>query len=143
MPERLAAIDVGTNTVLLLVAERRAGALAPVLERAEITRLGRGVDASGRLDPAAIRETVRVLADFAASARSLGAARIACVATSAARDASNGAEFFEEARRAAGLVPEVISGEEEARLVWASAWRDFGAGGGPLSRRSRARGHLG
>jgi exopolyphosphatase/guanosine-5'-triphosphate,3'-diphosphate pyrophosphatase len=133
VPERLAAIDVGTNTVLLLVAERRGGALAPVLERAEITRLGRGVDASGRLDPAAIRETVRVLADYAASARSLGAARIACVATSAARDASNGSEFFEEARRAAGLVPEVISGDEEARLVWASAWRDFGAAGGPLA----------
>jgi exopolyphosphatase/guanosine-5'-triphosphate,3'-diphosphate pyrophosphatase len=133
MPERLAAIDVGTNTVLLLVAERRAGALAPVLELAEITRLGRGVDASGRLDPAAIRETVRVLADFAASARSLGADRIACVATSAARDASNGADFFEEARRDAGIVPEVISGDEEARLVWASAWRDFGAGGGPLA----------
>jgi exopolyphosphatase/guanosine-5'-triphosphate,3'-diphosphate pyrophosphatase len=133
VPERLAAIDVGTNTVLLLVAERRGGALAPVLERAEITRLGRGVDATGRLDPAAVRETVRVLADFAASARSLGAGRIACVATSAARDAANGAEFFEEARRAAGLVPEVISGDEEARLVWASAWRDFGAGGAPLA----------
>jgi exopolyphosphatase/guanosine-5'-triphosphate,3'-diphosphate pyrophosphatase len=133
LPDRLAAIDVGTNTVLLLVAERRGAVLAPVLERAEITRLGRGVDASGRLDPAAIRETVRVLADFAASARSLGAVRIACVATSAARDASNGAEFFEEARRDAGLVPEVITGEEEARLVWASAWRDFGAGGGPLA----------
>ncbi|HET8541163.1 MAG TPA: Ppx/GppA phosphatase family protein [Anaeromyxobacter sp.] len=133
MPERLAAIDVGTNTVLLLVAERRGGALAPVLERAEITRLGRGVDATGRLDAAAIRETVRVLAEFAASARSLGAARIACVATSAARDASNGGEFFEEARRAAGLVPEVISGDEEARLVWASAWRDFGAAGGALA----------
>ncbi len=133
MEDRLAAIDVGTNTVLLLVAERRGGVLAPVLERAEITRLGRGVDASGRLDPDAIRETVRVLADFAASARSLGAARIACVATSAARDASNGAEFFEAARRAAGLVPEVIPGEEEARLVWASAWHDFGARGGPLT----------
>jgi len=133
MPERMAAIDVGTNTVLLLVAERRGGALAPVLERAEITRLGRGVDATGRLDPAAVRETVAVLADFAASARALGAARIACVATSAARDAANGAEFFEAARRAAGLVPEVISGDEEARLVWASAWRDFGAAGGPLA----------
>jgi exopolyphosphatase/guanosine-5'-triphosphate,3'-diphosphate pyrophosphatase len=142
VPDRLAAIDVGTNTVLLLVAERRAGALAPVLERAEITRLGRGVDASGRLDAAAIRETVRVLADFAASARSLGASRIACVATSAARDASNGAEFFEEARRAAGLVPEVISGDEEARLVWASAWRDFGLSSGAKATEGAAGGPL-
>jgi exopolyphosphatase / guanosine-5'-triphosphate,3'-diphosphate pyrophosphatase len=130
---RLAAIDVGTNTVLLLVAERRGDRLAPLLERAEITRLGRGVDATGRLDPAAVAETVAVLAEFAAAARSLGAERIACVSTSAARDASNGAEFFEAARRAAGLVPEVISGDEEARLVYASAWRDFGGAGGALA----------
>ena len=63
MTERFATIDVGTNTVLLLVAERRpGGALAPVLERAEITRLGRGVDATGRLDPGAIQDTAAVRA---------------------------------------------------------------------------------
>jgi exopolyphosphatase/guanosine-5'-triphosphate,3'-diphosphate pyrophosphatase len=129
MGERIAAVDVGTNTVLLLVAERTAGGFAPVRERAEITRLGRGVDASGRLDPAAIRETVDVLAAFAEEARSLGASRILCVATSAARDARNGREFFEAARARAGLVPEVISGEEEARLVHGSAWADFGGQG--------------
>jgi exopolyphosphatase/guanosine-5'-triphosphate,3'-diphosphate pyrophosphatase len=133
MPTRFAAIDVGTNTVLLLVAERRGAVFAPVLERAEITRLGRGVDATGRLDPSAIRETVAVLADYVRSARALGAERIACVATSAARDASNGPEFFAAARAGAGVEPEVISGEEEARLVWASAWRDFGVGGQPLA----------
>jgi exopolyphosphatase/guanosine-5'-triphosphate,3'-diphosphate pyrophosphatase len=126
MPARVAAIDVGTNTVLLLVAERREDGVAPLVERAEITRLGRGVDASGRLDAAAIAETVRVLAAYAAEARALGVRDIACVATSAARDAANGAEFFEAARAAAGLVPEIISGDEEARLVWRSAWRDFG-----------------
>lgn len=132
MPERVAAIDVGTNTVLLLVAERSGPGLVPVAERAEITRLGRGVDASGRLDPGAIRETVAVLGVYAREARTLGASRILCVATSAARDAANGAEFFEAARAAAGLAPEVISGEEEARLVYRSAWRDFGARGSPL-----------
>ena len=126
---RFAAIDVGTNTVLLLVAERRGDAFVPVVERAEITRLGRGVDGAGRLRPDAIRETVDVLARFAAEARSLGAEQIACVATSAARDAGNGSEFFEATRAAAGLVPEVIAGDEEARLVWASAWRDFGTRG--------------
>ncbi len=126
MTRRFAAIDVGTNTVLLLVAERRGTGFAPLAERAEITRLGRGVDRSGRLDPAAIRETVEVLARYAAEARSLGAEGIACVATSAARDASNGEEFFSDAERAAGVRPEVISGEEEARLVYESAWRDFG-----------------
>ncbi len=132
MPERHAAIDVGTNTVLLLVAERRGAALVPLLERAEITRLGRGVDASGRLDPAAIQETVAVVSEYAAAARALGAAAPICVATSAARDASNGPEFFAAARRAAGLEPRVISGDEEARLVYLSAWRDFG-GAGPLA----------
>jgi exopolyphosphatase/guanosine-5'-triphosphate,3'-diphosphate pyrophosphatase len=132
MAERVAAIDVGTNTVLLLVAERTGPGLVPVAERAEITRLGRGVDASGRIDPAAIRETVAVLAAYAREARALGASRILCVATSAARDAANGAEFFEAARAAAGLAPEVISGDEEARLVYRSAWRDFGARGSPL-----------
>jgi exopolyphosphatase/guanosine-5'-triphosphate,3'-diphosphate pyrophosphatase len=129
-PRRVAAIDVGTNTVLLTVAEVRGGALVPLAERAEITRLGRGVDASGRLDPAAIAETVRVLAAYAAEARALGAARIACVATSAARDAANGADFFAAAEAAAGLQPAIISGDEEARLVWRSAWRDFGGGAG-------------
>jgi exopolyphosphatase / guanosine-5'-triphosphate,3'-diphosphate pyrophosphatase len=130
---RYAAIDVGTNTVLLLVAERRGAELAPLVERAEITRLGRGVDRAGRLDPAAIRDTVAVIARFAGEARALGAEDIACVATSAARDAANGAEFFERARAEAGLTPDVISGDEEARLVWASAWRDFGAGGRRLA----------
>jgi exopolyphosphatase/guanosine-5'-triphosphate,3'-diphosphate pyrophosphatase len=132
LAQRFAAIDVGTNTVLLTVAERRGAALAPVVERAEITRLGRGVDASGRLDPAGIRDTVAVLAAYAAEARALGAEIVACVATSAARDAANGADFFEAARKAAAVAPEVISGDEEARLVYASAWRDFG-GAGPLA----------
>ena len=127
---RVAAIDVGTNTVLLLVAEASGRGAVPVAERAEITRLGRGVDATGRLDPAAIAETVGVLADYAAEARRLGATDIDCVATSAARDAANGAQFFEAVRAAAGLTPRVISGDEEARLVWASAWRDFGGGAG-------------
>jgi exopolyphosphatase / guanosine-5'-triphosphate,3'-diphosphate pyrophosphatase len=134
MPERFprfATIDVGTNTVLLLVAERRGHALVSLVERAEITRLGRGVDGAGRLDPASIRATVDVLASFAAEARALGAQAIACVATSAARDAANGAEFFDRARAEAGLTPEVITGDEEARLVWASAWRDFGQPASP------------
>ena len=131
-PERFATIDVGTNTVLLLVAERRGGTFEPLLERADITRLGRGVDATGRLDPAAIRETVAVLGAYARAARELGAPVVACVATSAARDAANGAEFFAAARAEAGLVPEIIPGDEEARLVWTSAWRDFGRPGEPL-----------
>jgi exopolyphosphatase/guanosine-5'-triphosphate,3'-diphosphate pyrophosphatase len=138
--ERVAAIDVGTNTVLLLVAERGPGGPVAVRERAEITRLGRGVDATGRLDAAAVAETVGVLAAYAAEARALGAARIACVATSAARDAANGADFFAAARRATGLEPAIISGDEEARLVWRSAWRDFGGPASPRAAGGRAPG---
>ncbi len=130
---RYATIDVGTNTVLLLVAERRNDELVPVVERSEITRLGRGVDRTGVLQADAIRDTVAVLAEYAREARSLGAREIACVATSAARDARNGAEFFAAAGSAAGVTPEVISGEEEARLVYLTAWRDFGGQGLPLA----------
>jgi exopolyphosphatase / guanosine-5'-triphosphate,3'-diphosphate pyrophosphatase len=125
-PDRFATIDVGTNTVLLLVAERRGGQLVPLLERAEITRLGRGVDATGVLQPAAIRDTVATLAGYARQARALGVRELACVATSAARDARNGAEFFSSARAACGIAPEVISGGEEARLVWLTSWHEFG-----------------
>ncbi len=104
--DRFATIDVGTNTVLLLVAERRGEGLFAVLERAEITRLGRGVDATGRLDPAAIGDTVAVLAGYAARGARAGGARRS-PAWPPARPATprNGAEFFAAARDAAGLVP--------------------------------------
>ncbi len=129
---RYAAIDVGTNSVLLLVAERQAdGRLVAVEERAEITRLGRGVDATKRLDPAAMEETLRVLEAYAKDARELGATGLVVSATSAARDASNGQAFLDAALARAGVRVEIISGEEEARLSFASASADFG-GQGPL-----------
>lgn len=124
---RYAAIDVGTNSVLLLVADRSAdGRFVAVEERAEITRLGKGVDQSQRLAPDAIKMTLDVLERYARDARELGAQAIVCSATSAARDASNGREFLDGARRRAGLDVEIISGDEEARLSFASAFADFG-----------------
>ena len=124
---RYAAIDVGTNSVLLLVAERDAGGRwQPLLERAEITRLGKGVDQSKRLLPEAIEVTIRVLEQFSDEARKLGAEKIVTSATSAARDASNGADFIHAAKTRAGLDIEIIAGEEEARLSYASAHADFG-----------------
>lgn len=123
---RYATLDVGTNTVLMLVAEARGGHFEPVAERMAITRLGRGVDATGRLDPLAIDETVGAIAHFAAEARSLGATGLACVATSAARDAANGAEFLARVQREAGLTAEIISGDLEARLSYEAAARDLG-----------------
>ncbi|MHB1845629.1 MAG: Ppx/GppA phosphatase family protein [Deltaproteobacteria bacterium] len=125
---RLAAIDVGTNSVLLTVADARGGALEPVCERAEITRLGQGVDATGRLSEAGLARTVEVLARFAEEARALGAERLGCVATSAARDASNGGDFLNRVR-ALGLDPEIISGDREAALVFRAASAEpFGRG---------------
>jgi exopolyphosphatase / guanosine-5'-triphosphate,3'-diphosphate pyrophosphatase len=132
MAPRYAAIDVGTNSVLLLVAERDAnGRWQPVLERAEITRLGKGVDQSKRLAPESIETTVKVLEQYAAEAKAHGAKRIVTSATSAARDASNGREFLDAAKTRAGLDIEIIAGEEEARLSYASAHADFG-GKSPL-----------
>jgi len=129
---RYAAIDVGTNSVLLLVAERTpAGRFEAVLERAEITRLGRGVDKTKRLHPEAIEDTLGVLEAFAKEARELGAKDIVVSATSAARDAENGREFLDGAKARCGLTVEIISGDEEAKLSFASAFADFG-GKGPL-----------
>jgi exopolyphosphatase/guanosine-5'-triphosphate,3'-diphosphate pyrophosphatase len=131
---RFATIDVGTNSVLLLVAERTPEAtFHPILERAEITRLGRGVDKSHRLSPEGMEATLEVLTAFASEARSLGAEAIAVSATSAARDAQNGAEFLSAAQERAGVTVEIISGELEAQLSFASAYMDFGSeAAGPL-----------
>ncbi len=118
--------------MLLLVAERQPdGRFTAVEERSEITRLGKGVDQTKTLSPEALETTLKVLERFAQEARELGAQAIVATATSAARDASNGKVFLEGARARAGLDVEIISGEEEARLSFASAYSDFG-GKGPL-----------
>ncbi len=123
---RYATIDVGTNSVLLLVADRQPdGRFRAVQERAEITRLGRGVDKSRRLSPEGMEATLQVLSDFASEARTLGAEAIAVTATSAARDAANGAEFLAAARSRAGVEVEIIAGELEAQYSFASAHADF------------------
>ncbi|HSP80706.1 MAG TPA: Ppx/GppA phosphatase family protein [Myxococcaceae bacterium] len=131
---RYATIDVGTNSVLLLVADRLPdGRFQAVQERAEITRLGRGVDKSRRLSPEGLEATLQVLADFAGEARHLGAEAIAVSATSAARDAENGAEFLAAAKERAGVTVDIISGELEAQLSFTSAHADFGReAAGPL-----------
>ncbi len=124
---RFAAIDVGTNSVLLLVAERQPdGRLVAVAERADITRLGQGVDQSKRLSPEAIETTLKAVERYAQEARELGAKGIVVSATSAARDAINGRDFIDGARARAGVDVEIISGVEEARLSFSSAHADFG-----------------
>jgi exopolyphosphatase/guanosine-5'-triphosphate,3'-diphosphate pyrophosphatase len=115
---RVAAIDIGTNSVLLLIAEARSGALAAVSERAEITRLGQGVDASRELAEPAVERTLACLARYAEEMRAAGVERIDAVGTSAMRDARGGEAFRQRARAILGVEPRVISGEEEAQLTF-------------------------
>ncbi|MBN1959730.1 MAG: Ppx/GppA family phosphatase [Deltaproteobacteria bacterium] len=124
--KRVATIDIGTNTVLLLVAQLQDDKLVTLAEQAEITRLGKDVDKTGRLNSEAIKRTAEVLAQYVKIANSFKVDKIFTVATSAARDAQNSEEFFALIKQSASLTPEIISGDEEARLVWAITWRDFG-----------------
>ena len=115
----MAAIDQGTNSIRLLVVEPPAEAGGDPTELARdmvITRLGQGVDRTGRLDPDALRRTVDVLARFCRRARALHADRIRVAATSAVRDAANRDEFAAAVLEHAGSELEVISGEREAGL---------------------------
>ena len=118
---RVGAIDIGTNTVLLLVAEGSRRAPVAVLERATITRLGQGVDKTGRLSAEGIARTVACLATYAELLREHGADRVVAVCTSAARDAENGTEFLAAAHRALGAEPRIVDGMEEASLVFDGA----------------------
>jgi exopolyphosphatase/guanosine-5'-triphosphate,3'-diphosphate pyrophosphatase len=122
---RVAAIDCGTNSVRLLVADLPpgGGGLSDVVRRMEIVRLGQGVDRTGRLHPAAIERTRLALADFAEQISALGAERTRMVATSATRDAANAEEFRAMVTATLGVGPEVVTGEEEARLSFTGAVR--------------------
>jgi exopolyphosphatase/guanosine-5'-triphosphate,3'-diphosphate pyrophosphatase len=123
---RLAAIDVGTNSTRLLVADADAdGADSPLRtldRRMTITRLGQGVDATRRLVPEAIERTVAVLREYRDAMDELGVEHVRAAATSASRDATNRDEFFRAGREALGGIDlELIAGEEEARLSFLGA----------------------
>jgi exopolyphosphatase/guanosine-5'-triphosphate,3'-diphosphate pyrophosphatase len=119
---RVATIDIGTNTVLLLVAERgEGGTLAAVAERATITRLGEGVDRTRQLAPEAIARTRACLEEYARVVHDLGADRIGVVGTSAMRDAGGGDAVRACVRDLLGVEARVISGQEEARLTFRGA----------------------
>jgi exopolyphosphatase/guanosine-5'-triphosphate,3'-diphosphate pyrophosphatase len=123
----VAAIDCGTNSIRLLVADLHDGALTDVVRRMEIVRLGQGVDRTGRLAPEAIERTRVVLAEYAAQIRELGAERVRMVATSATRDAANAGDFRAMVVDTLGVAPEVVSGDEEARLSFTGAVRGLPA----------------
>ena len=119
---RVAAIDCGTNSIRLLVADvPPAGAHTDLLRRMEVVRLGQGVDATGRLAPEAIERTRRVLAEYAAQAADLAATAVRMVATSASRDAANRADFEEMVLATLGRLPDVVPGGEEAELSFLGA----------------------
>ncbi len=119
---RVAGIDCGTNSIRLLVADvDDAGRLTELDRRMEIVRLGQGVDRTGRIAPEAMARTLAQVERYAAACRELGAQAIRFVATSASRDAENRAEFVDGVRAAIGVEPEVIGGDEEARLSFRGA----------------------
>jgi exopolyphosphatase / guanosine-5'-triphosphate,3'-diphosphate pyrophosphatase len=118
---RVAAIDCGTNSIRLLIADVSGGRLTDVARRLELVRLGEGVDRTGRLAPEAIERTRLALLGYAAEIAELGIGRVRMVATSASRDASNAGDFRGMVRSVLGVAPEVISGDEEARLSFTGA----------------------
>jgi exopolyphosphatase/guanosine-5'-triphosphate,3'-diphosphate pyrophosphatase len=124
---RVAAIDCGTNSIRLLVADLDGDTLTDVVRRMEIVRLGQGVDRTGRLAPEAIERTRAALADYAAQIKELGAERVRMVATSATRDAANAGDFHAMVVETLGVAPEVVSGDEEARLSFTGAVRGLPA----------------
>lgn len=116
-----AAVDCGTNSVRLLVAEEADGRVIELAREVRITRLGQGVDATGAFHPEALQRTLDVCEEYAGIISNLGATAVRFVATSAARDAGNRDAFFEGVRARLGVDAEIISGEEEAFLSFTGA----------------------
>jgi exopolyphosphatase / guanosine-5'-triphosphate,3'-diphosphate pyrophosphatase len=123
----VAAIDCGTNSIRLLVAavDPVAGSLREVDRRMEIVRLGEGVDRTGRLSLAALERTFTACDAYAEVIRATGAERVRFVATSASRDVENRDVFVAGVRERLGVDPEVVTGDEEARLSFAGATREL------------------
>ena len=129
---RVAVVDLGTNTTRLLIADVAERRVAELDRRSEITRLGEGVDAGGRLLDGAIERVFRVLAQYKAAIDEHGAERTTAVATSAVRDAENGEDFRHALRDRYGIEARIITGDEEAQLTFAGATLERARGGDPL-----------
>ena len=127
-----AVIDVGTNSVKLLVADVEGKTVRPLHESSHQTRLGQGFYETRVLQPGAIRETARAVAEFAAEAKNWSSIVIRVIATSAARDAENKQELITALERAAGVPVEIISGGQEADWAFKGATSDPGIAAGTL-----------
>jgi exopolyphosphatase/guanosine-5'-triphosphate,3'-diphosphate pyrophosphatase len=119
--KRVAVIDVGTNSTRLLVADVVDGRVSPLERRSTVTRLGRGVDLSGRLASEAIEDVCGAIGGYIGILEELGAETVDAIATSAVRDADNGSAFIAELRERFALSARVLDGEEEARLTYLGA----------------------
>lgn len=120
-PHRVAVVDVGSNSTRLLIADVDGGRVSEVVRQSRVTRLGRGVDLSGQLSAEAIEAACEAIGDYVALCREDEVERVAAIATSAVRDASNGAAFVAELRERFALSAEVLDGEEEARRTYRGA----------------------
>jgi len=125
----VAAIDCGTNSTRLLVADAEGRTVERLMH---ITRLGQGVDATGRLAPDAVARTVEVLRGYRTLLDRHGVGGVRMTATSAARDAANRDDFFTAAAAAVGVTPELLGGDEEARLSFRGATADLDPADGPF-----------
>jgi exopolyphosphatase / guanosine-5'-triphosphate,3'-diphosphate pyrophosphatase len=134
---RVAAVDCGTNSIRLLIADMVDGRVREVHREMRIVRLGQGVDATGQFAPDAMARTRAALTDYAELMRSHGVAKVRMVATSAARDVANREEFFAMTAEvlgtvAPGAVAEVITGTEEAELSFHGAVDEFDPASAPF-----------
>jgi exopolyphosphatase/guanosine-5'-triphosphate,3'-diphosphate pyrophosphatase len=127
----VAAIDCGTNSIRLLIADvdPRRAVLTDVVREMKIVRLGEGVDRTGRLSGAALTRTIGALREYADLIGRLGPADVRMVATSATRDAANSQEFVDRVKEVLGVAPEVVTGDEEACLSFSGATRELAGSG--------------
>ena len=121
---RVAVVDMGTNSTRLLVADVDDGRVRELERRSTVTRLGRGVDTSGQLSAEAIEDVCDAVASYIEIYEGLGPERVRAIATSAVRDASNGAMFLAELRERFALDAEILDGAEEARLTYLGAYAE-------------------
>src|SRR6476659_3209404 len=115
---RRAVIDVGTNSIKLLVADVNAHSVNPVWEGSKQTRLGRGFYQTHRLQSEAIAQTAKAVAEFADASRERGSTEVRIIATSAVRDALNSRDLIEAIRQSSALGVEILTGEQEAELAF-------------------------
>lgn len=119
---RVGVVDIGTNSTRLLIAEvDDQGRISEVDRRSQVTRLGRGVDADGRLGESAMHDTWQVVDEYRARMQEVGIDKAVALMTSAVRDATNGAAFAQSIRDRHGIAPMVLTGEQEARLTFSGA----------------------